>query len=818
MDVIKNLYNKRFVKFGELTGIETSEGGVLLKGEGGSVRISNPMEGVLLIRSGRGGRMGDGGYFAPSMSGKAGPDPEVVEKAAAAEVFFPGFRLIAARKPYRLSVYDSSGNAVFKEYPGLCMGWTETGVALAHSIDRHSGYFGFGEKTGPFNKLGRKMEMWNADKSYSMDTDPIYMSIPFALILREGEANGLLFDNPGRAGFDLGATFGEVFGYNAAQGELDLYVMLGPTPAQVLSRYADVTGHAPMPPRWALGHHQSRWSYKNEEEVRGIAREFRERDVPSDVIHLDIHYMDRYRSFTIDRERFPDMKAMSGDLAESGFKLISIVDPGLAADEEYEPYREGVDNDYFLRDSLGREFRARVWPGKVAFPDFSRPGVGTWWGDMHSVLIESGIRGIWNDMNEPACWRLDARVGGSVAAVGTIKDPDLIHEANGRKLDHEACRNLYAMDENRATREGLERLRPGERPFILTRAGYAGVQSLAAVWTGDNSSAFNHLALSVRMLLNLGLSGVGLCGADVGGFKGNCSPELYARWIQLGAFYPFSRTHSAIWTSRQEPWSFGAKVESIARRYLKLRYRLHPAMYSLVREHHESGAPVFRPLFYDFPEDRVAPRIDDQVMIGPWIMIAPVMEKGSRRREVYLPEAKWTDFWTGEEIGGPRTIERRAPLETMPVYVRDGAALFLWPALRWLDEKPPEFLKIDLYPPASGRSESSLYEDDGISRDYESGVFSRRRVHQERLEDGGLSVTIRPREGPFQPPPRTLKIKVRTGSRPRQVLINGTEARPAKQDERPGPGLEQYGYLKSEGAVTIEAPDEGGEVAIELRH
>jgi len=441
-------------------------------------------------------------------------------------------------------------------------------------------------------------------------------------------------------------------------------------------------------------------------------------------------------------------------------------------DEGFDLYREGRDKGYFCQREKGGDYIGHVWPGRSAFPDFSEPEVRDWWGDAHKALTDQGIDGIWNDMNEPSIWYHGVKFKDMVLPVNPIRNPKMVHKDEGRDTPHISFRNLYGMMECKATQEGLLRHRPGVRPFVLTRSGYAGIQRHAAVWTGDNFSRYSHLALTIPMLLNLGLSGIGFAGPDIGGFMLNCSAELYARWIELGSFYPFCRSHTMVRSRRQEPWSFGDRVTRIARQYIKLRYQLHPTMYSLFREMHDTGAPILRPLFHEFQDDRAADEIEDQLMFGPSLLLAPVLEKGVRRRDVYLPEARWTDYWTGEVVDGPVVVSRAAPLEVMPIYVKDGAVLFKWPALSWLDQRPVDRLFIELYPPRRGESSSALYEDDGISDEYERGVFSRRRVVQERDGDK-ITARIMPHEGPFKPPDRELVIKLRLDGPPGKVTLDG---------------------------------------------
>lgn len=788
-------------RFGELVSWEAGGNRALLRGDAGSVEVSALGPHVLRLRSGRDGVFAEDRSFAIEDIPAPSEAPVMSEGQGRVEVSFNGMTLRALEKPMLMSVYDSDDVLLFRDHEGNSLAWAGEGVKLTHLAEPNARYYGFGEKTGPLNKRGRSMEMWSNDMMYHTEYDPLYMSIPFMIVLRSGRAHGMFFDNPGRSSFKVGSDHPWIFEYGASSGELDLYVIEGPSIREVVGRYTELTGRIPMPPRYALGHQQCRWSYMNEDEVRDIARNFRERDIPTDVIYLDIHYMDRYRVFTFDETRFPGMKKMAADLNEQGFRLAVAVDPGVAAADDYGVYKEGRENGYFCKTSAGREFNCHVWPGKVAMPDFSKPETRTWWGGLHKTLLDAGIEGIWNDMNEPSCWNGSARLADLVIPFTPNKDPDIVHDDGGRNTPHRAMRNVFALQECQGTREGLETLRPGSRPFIISRSGYAGLQKYAATWTGDNSSTWKHLALTVPMLLNLGLSGIGFCGPDIGGFMLNCSPELYARWIELGSFYPYCRTHTMIRTKRQEPWSFGEKVESIAREYIKLRYRLHPTMYSLMHECAATGAPVLRPLAYEFQEDRPSDEIDDQLMFGEHLLLAPVVEKGRSSRDVYLPPGTWTDFWTGERLRGPATIRREAPLDLLPIYVRGGGVLFMWPPLDWLEQRDPRRITVLAYP--GGRSTSTaLIEDDGISEDYRDGKLCRRAFNLS--DDGGAAILgIEAAEGDYVPPDREFVIKVKVGARPGQVVLDGREV---AVGEDGGP----CSYSITESVVRVALADDGG--------
>ncbi len=448
----------------------------------------------------------------------------------------------------------------------------------------------------------------------------------------------------------------------------------------ILARYTELTGRMSLPPRWALGYHQCRWSYYPDSWVRKLAQEFRARQMPCDAIWLDIDYMDGYRDFTWHPQRFPDPQGLLDALHQQGFRVVTILDPGVKQDPTYHVYQQGARAGYFCTTPDGQVFHGPVWPGMAAFPDFSRAEVRRWWGDLHATLLQVGVDGIWNDMNEPTLTghfapELDVPRGSTLA-------PHVQHGSEGQSLPHLALHNAYGSLMAQAAHEALARLRPDTRPFVLTRSAYAGVQRYAALWTGDNSSRWEHLRLAMPMCLNISLSGVAFVGVDVGGFWGNSDAELLTRWMQLGALLPFYRNHSSAHTTHQEPWAFGEPFESINRQYLELRYRLLPYLSTLFYEAAMTGAPIMRPLLWHYLNDPTTWEIEDQFLLGRDLLAAPIYEPGSSARRLYLPTGEWASFWSGERFHGPAWIEARAPLDELPLFVRAGAFLPLGPIMQ----------------------------------------------------------------------------------------------------------------------------------------
>ncbi|NMA70802.1 MAG: glycoside hydrolase family 31 protein [Firmicutes bacterium] len=670
--------------------------------------------------------------------------------------------------PIRLTFRDGEGRVIDRDDPELGMGWRYETVHTFRQAQPGERVYGLGEKTGHLDKRGRRWTMWARDVlPHLPTTDPLYQAIPFYLVWKEGRVHGFFLENTFRSHFDMDSDGSGRYHIWAEGGRLVYYLLAGPTFPQVLERYTQLTGRMPLPPRWSLGYHQSRWGYLTQQEVAEVARTFRERRLPCDVIHLDIDYMDGFRVFTWHPNRFPDPEALCARLKEQGFRVVTIVDPGVKKDPSYAFFQEGLEAGLYVEAPSGEPVTGQVWPGEVHFPDFLQERTRRWWGDAHRALLDRGVAGIWNDMNEPVIF--DARDEDR-----TLPETAVHRTDQGEVRQHREVHNLYGLLMGKATYEGLRRLRPEERPFLLTRSGFAGIQRYAAVWTGDNSSWWEHLAMSIPMLLNLGLSGVAFVGPDIGGFSEDATPELMVRWMQLGAFYPFCRNHSAKTFRRQEPWTFGPEVEALAREALELRYQLLPYLYTRFWEAHTRGWPIMRPLVWHAPDDPVAARTEDAFFVGADLLVAPVLQPGARERLVYLPQGEWVDFWTGTcyEGGAHQVVE--APLERIPLFVRAGAALPLGPVIQHTGEAGWARLILRLFPGTRpSRWQGTLYEDDGASLAYEQGVSSRRSL-QVTVETDRLLLEVGEPQGPYRPDREVIQVELPfLAEPPRQVRLDG---------------------------------------------
>lgn len=631
------------------------------------------------------------------------------------EIKTDNLRLSINLQEYQLKFFDKRGHLINSDQVGKALGYWKDEIIARKVLQSGERFYGLGEKTGFLDKRGRKYTMWNTDvfEPHVESTDPLYVSVPFLLSLNAGRSYGIFFDNTYKTHFDLGFRNQQEYSFWAEGGKMDYYFIMGPEIKEVLFHYTELTGRIPLPPKWALGHHQSRYSYYPQEKVLDLADEFRKRDIPCDAIHLDIHYLNGYRVFTWDESRFPQPEEMLRILNKRGFKVVTIINPGVKKDPEYNIYIQGIKNHYFCKYLDGQVYVGEVWPGDCVFPDFTRKEVRVWWGDLHKQLLDLGVKGIWNDMNEPAVFNENSTM-----------DLAVIHENDGDWGTHRRYHNIYALLECQASYEGMRR-HGEERPFILSRAGFAGIQRYAALWTGDNRSFWEHLKLTIPMLLNMGLSGLPFVGSDIGGFTGDSNGQLLTRWYQMAVFMPFFRNHCSIDGVSQEPWAFGKEYEDIIRNYIKLRYRLIEYIYNLFYQSSRNGLPVIRPLFLEYPDDEKTYNISDQFLLGSDMMIAPICQPDQNKRMVYLPAGNWINFWDNEQIRGNSYIIADAPLGSIPVYIRSGSIIPLVMPDKYIRNENGYVLILNIYLDQDiEQGDYSYYLDDGLSFKYEKGEYN----------------------------------------------------------------------------------------------
>lgn len=605
----------------------------------------------------------------------------------------------------QVEFHDTAGKVLRSHLPPQRQGETWSDRATLQPQER---CYGLGERAAPFNlrtprqvKKGGKpigtsctYQFWNADRAgeYGPGDDPLYLCIPTYLGLHQQGSYLVFYENM----FPGNITFNEMATVSFEAGALRYYFTAG-TPAQVLDRYTELTGRPPLPPYWTLGYHQSRWGYYTEANVRKTAQAFQDHDLPLSAIHLDIDTQQRFRAFTIDPNRFPGLAEFNQELSERGVRLIAIVSPGIKADPTNKLFQEGKLQEVFCRRSNGEIVTAPVWPGMSAFPDYTNPLARHWWSRQYEYLLDLGVTGFWHDMNEPAVLVLWGD--------RTLPARSTRHYLDGRGGDHREAHNVYGLLQALAGYESLREYCPEQRPYIVSRAGWAGLQRYAWTWTGDIETSWPALRQTVSTVLGLGLSGIPYSGSDIGGFKGNPSAELYLRWFQMASFHPFFRTHSANNTKHRQPWSFGEQVLQIARDFLKLRYSLLSYFYTLAWEATQSGHPLVRPLFWADSQDSALWEIDDAFLVGDALLICPVVEQGARTRPAQLPRGSWYNFWSDQILAGPAEVTLEAPLERMPILVKAGSILPM---------QAENLLILHLYAPPVGETDRAiLYSDAG---------------------------------------------------------------------------------------------------------
>ena len=613
----------------------------------------------------------------------------------------------------------SSGQEISEEVKALLQaeghavndGGVDYAIQSVKCLGKEDCIYGLGDKTGFLNKRNYEYENWNSDipDAHEEFFRSLYKSIPFFMVHNAERTYGIFFDNTFKSYFNFGKENSEYIVFGSDEGNLDYYYIAGDSMADIIGNYTYLTGRAPMQQKWVLGYHQSRWGYSSEEEFRYIANTMRECEIPLDGLHFDIDYMEKYKVFTWNQDRFPTLEKLLQELKDMGVKPICIIDPGVKVEEGYNVYEEGIANDYYAKTPEGDVYVNEVWPGDAVYPDFGKAEVRKWWGAHHKFLLDKGIRGVWNDMNEPASFR------------GPLPD-DVVFTDEDRPALHKEMHNVYGHNMAKATYEGLKEL-SGKRPFLITRACYAGSQKYSTVWTGDNQSLWNHLRMAVPQQCNLGMSGLSFVGTDIGGFGSDCTPELMARWIQVGVFSPLCRNHSAAGTKMQEPWRFSDEIVDIYRKYVNLRYELLPYLYDKMYETESTGLPMIRPLVLHYPKDKNVWNLNDEFMLGENLLVAPVVEQGATRRMVYLPEGTWYDYWTKEEIKGGQYFIKEAPLDVCPIYVKAGTVLPKYPKQMYVGEIADKdlVLTLEVYP---GEGSYVHYYDNGEDFAYREGEYN----------------------------------------------------------------------------------------------
>jgi alpha-glucosidase len=703
--------------------------------------------------------------------------PEALRSTAPATPEPGGFSTgklhVALGRGLMFTVTDNTGNILEQDAEPMVRRGTDFRVYKRRTEDDH--FFGLGDKPGPLDRSREAFTLWNTDQfGWQESTDPIYKSIPFFLDLRKGRTLGVFFNNTFRSFFDFGREKADEYSFGSVDGPADYFLLYGPTPKQVLSNYAWLTGPTPLPPLWTLGFQQSRYTYSPESELMEVEHRLRADKIPTDVLWLDIDFQKNNMPFTVDPERFPNFPQMVKDLAADQFHLVVITDLHIARqpDISYAPYDSGVAGDHFVKLSNGSTYVGTVWPGPAVFPEFTQQRSQTWWGSLYKPFIDEGVAGFWNDMNEPAVFNTPTK---------TMPD-DVQHRIDmpgllKRTADHREIHNVYGMLNSEGTYDGMLAARPNERPFVMTRASFAGGQRYAVTWTGDNSSTWNHLRMTTPQLMNLGLSGFSMAGADVGGFAGSPPADLLTKWLEVSAFQPIDRDHSAKGTRLHEVWVDGPAQKAIRRHFIEERYRLLPYLYTTTEHTAHDGVPMMRPLFVEFPEATTDGHPFDleaggsEFLVGPDLLVAPnPSPEEIAPYEVHLPPGTWYDYWTGERFERAaktaiRDLEQRdqmhaakrlmitPTLDALPVYVHGGSIVPIEPLTQSTEETPkgPLTLRVYLATDRTTPCTGEVYADDGHSFNFRQDDYARINFSCALQQDGSMTFTVAPQQGRFHP-------------------------------------------------------------------
>jgi len=740
------------------------------------------------------------------------------EESNAWELFTPQLRIRMNKKPMQLQIFDKWQKLIFSDYQEqghLADGSATSARKLLRSDEQ---FYGLGEKSGPLNRRGRSYTMWNSDRPcYSISEDPLYKSIPFFM---SSYNYGIFLDNTYKTQFDFGEQSNDYYSFDAPDGPFIYYFIHGKDYKQILSRYIDLTGKPILPPKWAFGFAQSRGLYTKEAQALEIAAEFRRRQIPCDIIYQDIGWTQHLQDFEWREGNYSNPEQMLTTLREQGFRVILSQDPVISQNNRRQ-WAEADSLGFFVRDVRTGTTYDMPWPwgGNCGVVDFTLPAVADWWGAYQQKPLDAGAAGFWTDMGEPA-WSNE-------------EDLDRLHMQHHIGM-HDEVHNIYGLTWDKVVKEQFEQRNPNRRVFQMTRAAYAGLQRYTFGWSGDSGNGgdvtegWPQLRNQVAIGISAGLGGIPFWTTDISGYCGDITDheamaELYTRWMQFGIFNPLSRAHHE-GDNAVEPWQFGERAERHSRSAIELKYRLFPYLYSYAREAHDSGLPLLRGLFMEYPHDQQALAIDDQFLFGEELLVAPVLRKGERVRRLYLPEGEWYDFHDPRQTYfGGETIAYRAPLSVIPLFVKKGSIIPMMPVMQYIHERSDYPLWVHVYPHYEEESARfELYEDEGEDLGYLENVASRTLFTCTTLPDG-YRMEITPHDNGFrQSDRRNLILTFHLEEQPSRVTINGMKVKQqqeTKLTERADSGNPTTGWSwnSDTGECRVTLPDDRTHATIEIR-
>jgi alpha-glucosidase len=751
-------------------------------------------------------RLSTTGTFTSETSGAIGstglnpPVVTITDSLAATWMATSAVRVGVLKAPFQVVMYRADGSLITADLPQAIAWDAASGLIFDQKYapaDEH--YFGLGERGGPVDRRGRKFTMFNVDwAGYGEFTDPLYISIPFFYGLRAGQSYGLFFDNPEIPYFDLDSQNAGVLTFGANAGEINYYVMAGPEPWRVANTYTRLIGYQPLPPKWTLGYHQSRYGYSSELEILQIAQMFRQLNIPCDAIYFDINYMNFLQAFTWDPLSFPSPQAMETQLDSLGIKRVNIFEPVVRADDPLWNYLSGL--NYFLTGPGGASLVNSIWYGDVSWIDFSNPLARSWYQQVLEMFLSQGISATWIDLNEPA----------------QVFMPQAVYNNNGNPQSDLQARNTYALKEAAMSYQAQKELRVNERPWVLSRSGYAGIQRYSANWSGDTLSTFDSLRVSIEMSASMGLSGQDQFGHDIGGFLGSPSAELFIRWMEFGSFTGLFRNHANNGTVPREPWAYGEPYTTMAKNIIERRYHMLPYLYTLLAEARQGGTPVVTPLFFFFPKDPQTYSQNTEFMLGYWLLVAPIYQPGASSASVYLPAGtNWIDCNSDQLYAGGQTVTVPAPLGTTPIFVREGTILPGGPVMPSVGATVPQTPTVDVYPGPD--SSFLLYEDDGESFDYAHGVYLKTLIAKTSLTNGA-SVTITRKEGAWTPPERAWFLYLhQVSASPSGVQVNGSAIPAVPSESALAAVILGWFYRAADQRLIVRVQDSGDPLQISVQ-
>ncbi|QXM06386.1 TIM-barrel domain-containing protein [Crassaminicella indica] len=624
-------------------------------------------------------------------------------------------------------------------------------IKLSYKMGDDDIVLGLGENQRGMNKRGGIYESFCSDDPlHTSDKKSLYGAHNF-LIIDGVDKFGVFIDYPGKVIFDIGFTYKDYLEIFIGDNDLDIYIIKGNSLKEIVKNFLNIIGDGYVPPKWAFGYQQCRWSYQSAIEVEKIADSFLKYDIPCDAIYLDIDYMEDFKDFTISEERFPNFKDFVKKMKKKGFRLIPIIDAGVKIEKDYDVYEEGVKNNYFCLDENEKPFVAAVWPGRVHFPDFLNPNARRWFGLKYKLLIDCGIEGFWNDMNEPAIFYTDRGLKKAIAHAKELENENLdiytffslkdsfiklsnniddyksfYHTIDGEIVNHYKVHNLYGYNMTRAASEGFKKIAPNKRFLLFSRASYIGMHRYSGVWTGDNHSWWEHILLNIKMMPSLNICGFLYSGADTGGFNEDANAQLVIRWSQFSLFTPLFRNHSAMGTRNQEPFSFDEESKNIIKNTIKLRYALLPYIYSEYMKAIINKDIYFSPLSFEY-DDEMSKRVENQLLVGDSLMISPVYEENAKGRYVYLPEDML--LWKVEDYNdrsyqvvkaGHRYLE--VDFSEIPIFIRKNKMLVLGKSAKNVESIDNGELHVIAF--VTDKAKYIYYDDDGKSYDYKRGIYT----------------------------------------------------------------------------------------------